>query len=478
MAKDTASNHTEDTTMYAGDSFDQDDALGRKKYAEFIVDMIRNGADYLQEDDAKSFSIAIDSAYGTGKTVFLRKLERMLGDKAYASEVIDVIRYNAWEADYTGDPFGAMKDAVLDEIPFLCEKGRDAIKKSVMRLAETTVAVAQYINPYAGLAAKATKDVLLPELREGKKLKKAMVAWQNAFNRAMSESGTLKLVVIIDELDRCRPDFAIQTLEIAKHLMNMENVVFVYALDMLQLCSAVHSAYGDTIDANGYLCKFFNYMTKLPSPSMDGYVTTWIEKGIVNPELKAWFVHNGLETYFMDLANKMHISLRQVDVIMRTYIIMYNQFLFQYKNLDAMTLYLLFVFLKYAKADIFDALFLGRGKIESSDLREFEQPNKPLNEIRLYGDQTIKAIVKDRKFSIETNANQNVVNIWKHQDDMRRFVGCFSKENQGANLFGCLFYPDLMQYEHICHFTLAQYLHRNMEMFFFALPQDDPQENV
>ena len=56
---------------------------------------------------------------------------------------------------------------------------------------------------------------------------------------------THRLLIFIDELDRCRPTFAIETLEVVKHFFNVPNVVFVFSLDMNQLQKSIKTIYGD-----------------------------------------------------------------------------------------------------------------------------------------------------------------------------------------------------------------------------------------
>jgi hypothetical protein len=74
-----------------------------------------------------------------------------------------------------------------------------------------------------------------------------------------------KLIIIVDELDRCKPTYAIQLLERIKHLFNLENVIFVVALDKQQLGISLGAVYGAGIDANEYLRRFFDLEYSLPS---------------------------------------------------------------------------------------------------------------------------------------------------------------------------------------------------------------------
>ncbi|WP_373036981.1 KAP family P-loop NTPase fold protein [Vibrio tetraodonis] len=64
--------------------------------------------------------------------------------------------------------------------------------------------------------------------------------------------------VFIDELDRCRPSYAVEMLETIKHIFDIKGVVFVVATDTRQLQHAVRVVYGQGFDADIYLGRFFN----------------------------------------------------------------------------------------------------------------------------------------------------------------------------------------------------------------------------
>ena len=75
------------------------------------------------------------------------------------------------------------------------------------------------------------------------------------------------LVVIIDELDRCRPTFAIECLERIKHVFAVEGVVFVLGVYCDQLAESIRAVYGQGFDSHGYLGKFIDYHMPLRSHS-------------------------------------------------------------------------------------------------------------------------------------------------------------------------------------------------------------------
>ncbi len=87
-----------------------------------------------------------------------------------------------------------------------------------------------------------------------------------------AETPTKPVIFIIDELDRCRPDYAIQLLEKVKHLFSVQGLVFVLAMDMEQLGESIKSVYGDGFQADGYLRRFVDLRYRLPTPEPNRFV--------------------------------------------------------------------------------------------------------------------------------------------------------------------------------------------------------------
>ena len=109
-----------------------------------------------------------------------------------------------------------------------------------------------------------------------KKLKKAVREFKEALlelSNQLSESiPNHPLVFAIDELDRCRPSYAVELLEVAKHLFSVNNVVFVLVINQLELAQSVKALYGQTFDAEGYLQRFFDLDFRLPDPDRSRFV--------------------------------------------------------------------------------------------------------------------------------------------------------------------------------------------------------------
>jgi hypothetical protein len=85
--------------------------------------------------------------------------------------------------------------------------------------------------------------------------------------------GRRPLVFIVDELDRCRPDYALEVLEVIKHFFAVDRVHFVLGVNMRALESMVRARYGGEIDATAYLQKFISFSLSLPNDIGDHAAT-------------------------------------------------------------------------------------------------------------------------------------------------------------------------------------------------------------
>lgn len=80
------------------------------------------------------------------------------------------------------------------------------------------------------------------------------------------------MFVFIDELDRCRPTYAIELLETVKHLFDIPGLVFVVATNTDQLQHSIKAVYGSEFDAQRYLYRFFNRSFTLKKPDLDSFI--------------------------------------------------------------------------------------------------------------------------------------------------------------------------------------------------------------
>lgn len=260
----------------------KDDVLGRQHFGQTLSDMI--------EGISQPYVISLKGEWGSGKSVFLRRLEAELQGRAPRVPVIFV---DAWKYDYYEDPLYALISAVeqrllsdrnLDDADISAAK--DAGKwmfgyagKVIAPLAKIVGATADAFTAGAasnfaegiGELGQALFDANQEKRDAHQRLCKEL---EDARDRLLRLNGDgvarsthgQKVVVIIDELDRCRPDYAIRLLERVKHFFDLRGYLFVIAIDGENLQEAVRSLYGSTVDGERYLRKFFDLEMYLPAP--------------------------------------------------------------------------------------------------------------------------------------------------------------------------------------------------------------------
>jgi hypothetical protein len=240
----------------------------------------------LVEGIHTSFVINLEAPWGQGKSTFRKKK-------------IQSLYFNAWETDFSSDPLIALIGELGSGIAALNVGENSPAGKQLKKLKKIGARVAIRAIPAAVKAATlgvldidAAVDEALAEAGE-KLAEQEIELYETAKNSIASfraeleslakkiseqNSSTAPLVVVIDELDRCRPDYAIQVLETVKHLFTVPNVVFVIATDSTQLSNAIKHVYGLDAAADDYLRRFFDLALSLPPPSKKQFVLAQIQR--------------------------------------------------------------------------------------------------------------------------------------------------------------------------------------------------------
>ena len=206
--------------------------------------------------------ISIDGQWGTGKTFLLKRWQKDLEREGFSA-----IYFNAWEDDFCDDPLLAI-------IGQLSEHFRGSrFKEVVLKVGRTAVQlikknVLTEISRQTGLDLEVdhreqeSRD-LLQEYLDQRETKDRLKEDLTELSAAVQKATNHPLVFIIDELDRCRPTFAIELLERVKHIFDVPDVVFVFGINRDELCKSLNSIYGE-IDTTVYLRRFFDMEFTLP----------------------------------------------------------------------------------------------------------------------------------------------------------------------------------------------------------------------
>jgi hypothetical protein len=120
---------------------------------------------------------------------------------------------------------------------------------------------------------KGIADVFENDVNEYATKKKSIIEFRKSLSTFIANTNEGRpIVFIIDELDRCRPNYAVSILEQIKHFFSVPNIVFVLSIDKVQLGNAVRGVYGsDRIDADEYLKRFIDIEYSIPEPEKNVY---------------------------------------------------------------------------------------------------------------------------------------------------------------------------------------------------------------
>ena len=288
-----------------------DDLLERRKYANFLTKTIRQRCDPLASSGARRpFTLAIDGDWGAGKTFFVNRWHDDLKAQEFA-----VVCFDAWKSDTTSEPLVALLSEINEQLEPLIRKlpvseiaseavseNWELVKKSGRKLAFSAAKIiaSAALKHGAGLSigdvfstestndSQEASDEIADPLNEsvekiaeklGEQLEKDHKARQHSIGAFRGHLGrtvalleehkvaTIPLVVFVDELDRCRPDFAIKLLEVIKHLFDVPGVCFVVSINTRQLSESIRAVYGGGFDATHYLHRFFDLTYRLPEPN-------------------------------------------------------------------------------------------------------------------------------------------------------------------------------------------------------------------
>jgi len=292
----------------------KNDLLNRKGYADNLTAIVNK--------INQPFVMSINSSWGTGKTTFLKMWKCQLDNE----DEFKTLYFNAWECDDSDDPLLAM----LTNLESLIDNPEEKrtfknVIKYAKPLLKASVPIATRILTQGvidiskiNLEENIEKSLLEIAEKTGSLEYESFKA-RNKYRELLSEALEdyqkkidKRIIFFIDELDRCRPSFAIELLERVKHLFSIEGYVFVLAMDGNQLTSSINSLYGEKLDSHGYLKRFIDFEFSIPSPNVKEFINFRVNSstfmGLLPQNHLIWSI-------FITLIEHKKVSLRDIHKI-------------------------------------------------------------------------------------------------------------------------------------------------------------------
>lgn len=340
MAQNRKDNYQDNEFVEKNEPF-KNDLLDREKIAQLWQDtLLKSG---------KHFVMAVDASWGMGKSYFARNWECKLLHDDYKVCYID-----AFEYDFTDDPFmtitsnliEAFEFTELDEVSnklntfFRAFKGHlgvavPALVGGVVKLvsgipyADLVAEIAGGLTDATGKAVKEAKNKSMNPayevLQSDLSYNAAMTQFKDKLKELIKKQNSDKpFIVIVDELDRCKPTYAIEFLEKLKHLFDIPNIIFILFINEKELVNAISHTYG--IDGKNYLGKFIQVFSRFNRYQYyNSHIWSYINKKYLENDdyYKDIFGNNLINDYIYLFEEMSHIypdlSYRDVDNILMSY---------------------------------------------------------------------------------------------------------------------------------------------------------------
>ena len=251
----------------------KEDALGRNADLNSFCQL-------LSRQDSIN-SIALDGRWGSGKTFFVKQCALLINaknslsniDKDIAQSILEVAKqsnsfeglqdnkllavyFDAWENDSEEDPVLSLIYRIVQQLD-LKTSGFD-----LKNLAHVLGTIADAITdrPISNVISSLKECDFLDVIRKHEDLETTIKAF---FEKILFEKAE-RLIIFVDELDRCRPSYAVRLLERIEHYFINDRITFVFSVNLEQLQHTIKNFYGNDFDACRCLDRFFDLRLSLP----------------------------------------------------------------------------------------------------------------------------------------------------------------------------------------------------------------------
>lgn len=274
----------------------------------------------IKEDFNDGGVLFIDGKWGSGKTFFVKQIQYLLDllssesrieEKTNLNQLISKVEnekvvtvyFNAWENDYHSDPLLAVAYKMLSESSDIVSK------KEVVKDTESIfTSLSKIIKLVSGgkydlSELKIERDDTFKLLEVEQQIR---ILFMKIVDLILVERAN-KLVIIIDELDRCRPDFAVKLLERLKHVLVNDKIITIVSVNLEELGATIKKHYGESYKPNNYFNKFYDDKITLSKFDRFSYM-------VDNQEFEIDFYKYGnLQTGISSTLDYFEFSLREIN---------------------------------------------------------------------------------------------------------------------------------------------------------------------
>lgn len=300
------------------------DEFQRKSIAEKAIKLLKSNIDISP--------MVIDGSWGTGKTEFCHKLINLMKE----DDTHNIIYIDAFKADHVDEPLMTVLAEIIKILPegprrkAFINRVLPAVRYTLKTIAKAGVShllrqdFADVANDFDEVIQKAADDSIDKTaeliLKDHVEAEKSLKTLQTALTAIASQD---PIIIFIDELDRCRPNFAVDMLEIIKHTFDVEGVSFVLVTNTQQLRASINHCYGQAVDAQRYLDKFIKFRFEL-SPHSQRHMTNPVlaanayfyqligEKGFLSSSLLS---NTLLKKFIAKFIGHQGLSLREIETL-------------------------------------------------------------------------------------------------------------------------------------------------------------------
>ena len=256
-----------------------------------------------------SISVAVDGKWGSGKTFFIKQCKLVLdclngeNDSSEKRKILEVVTqgkteklskisyksvyFDAWKNDSNIDPIVSLSKSIATTTFNIKTKAKSVAFKAGEQLVRIAV------EKIAKIDIGSILDIFQTEENTEAEFKKELAS-------LIPKDG--RLVIFIDELDRCRPVYAVKLLERVQHFFDNEKITFVFAVNLYELKNTIQKLYGSNFNGDRYLDRFFDFVMSIPELDLESYY-----QNIAN----SMNINTDFPEYYKELETKFDFSARE-----------------------------------------------------------------------------------------------------------------------------------------------------------------------